>query len=159
MSRIRQRLQVLLRVEEPPHRTALAFAVGVWVAFFPILGIHTGLALAIAFLFKLNRVAVLLGTWVNNPWTIAPMLTAGTLIGCALTGVSPGGLSDIDWHAIHQGSWIQTIERFIEAVRPFFWPYCLGNMLLGTATAVAAYFLLRSFLERRRSRTEATPAS
>jgi uncharacterized protein (DUF2062 family) len=150
MSRIRQRLQVLLRVDEPPHRTALAFGVGVWVAFFPIFGIHTGMALAIAFLFRLNRVAILLGTWVNNPWTIAPMYTAGTLVGCALLGVSPAGFADIDWKGMGHGSYGEMMVRFIDAVRPFFWPYCIGNTLLGFVGGGIAYVSLRSFLERRR---------
>ena len=95
MSRLRQRLQVLLHVDDSPHRIALAFAVGVWVAFFPILGIHTGMALAIAFAFRLSRVAILLGTWLNNPWTIAPMYTAGLERGgrprldCSTSTTSP----------------------------------------------------------------------
>jgi uncharacterized protein len=152
MSRIRQRFQLLLKVDESPHRTALAFAVGIWIAFFPILGIHTGMALIIAFLFRLSRVAILLGTWVNNPWTIAPMYTAGTLLGCLLMGVSPAGFRTIDWKHITAGSWGDSAMRFWTALRPYWWPYALGNTLLGLALAAVGYFMLRSFLERRRRR-------
>ena len=148
MSRIRQRLQLLLQVDDSPHRIALAFGVGVWIAFFPILGIHTGMALAIAFAFKLNRVAILLGTWVNNPWTIAPMYTAGTLLGCMLTGVSPAGLQEIDWGGMGGGSFRETFRRAMHALAPFLWPYCLGNTLLGFAGGAASYFALRGFLEK-----------
>jgi uncharacterized protein (DUF2062 family) len=148
---LRQRFQLLLKNEESPHRTALSFAVGVWVAFFPILGIHTGLALFIAFLFRLSRVPILLGTWVNNPWTIAPMYTAGTLLGCALLGVSPGAFREIDWHAVTRGSWADTVIRVLQVLRPYWWPYAVGNTLLGIATAGVAYLILRTVLERRRS--------
>jgi uncharacterized protein (DUF2062 family) len=157
MSRLRQRLQVLLHVDDSPHRIALAFAIGVWIAFFPIFGIHTGIALAVAFSFRLSRVAILLGTWVNNPWTIAPMYTAGTLIGCFLLGVSPSGLHDIDWHSLHAGSWRHTIANIFEALRPFLLPYCVGNIILGVIVAAAAYLALRSFLERRRGGALPTP--
>ena len=150
MSRLRQRFQLLLNIEESPHRTALAFGVGIWIAFFPILGIHTGMALLIAFFFRLSRVAVLLGTWVNNPWTIAPMYTAGTLIGCLLLGLSPGGFRAIDWTEITAGSWSDTVVRLWSALRPYWWPYVVGNTLLGLASAAVGYFILRSFLERRR---------
>lgn len=148
---LRQRFQLLLKIDETPHRTALSFAIGVWVAFFPILGIHTGLALFIAFVFRLSRVPILLGTWVNNPWTIAPMYTAGTLLGCALLGVSPGEFAAIDWHAITRGSWADTVIRVMQVLRPYWWPYAIGNTLLGIVTAGAAYLILRTFLERRRA--------
>ena len=95
--RLRQVLQVLLHVEDTPHRTALAFGVGVLIAFSPFLGVHFGIALAVAFLFRLNRVAILFGTYLNNPWTIAPIYLAGTSLGCLLLGVSHDGLEAIDW--------------------------------------------------------------
>ncbi len=37
-----RRLKVVLQIEDSPTRIALAFALGVFIAFFPILGIHTG---------------------------------------------------------------------------------------------------------------------
>jgi len=60
-------LQKLLQIEDTPERTALAFSVGVFLGFSPFLGFHTLSGLAIAFLFRLNRVAVLLGGWSNTP--------------------------------------------------------------------------------------------
>ena len=60
-----------------PREWPLAFALGVFIAFFPLLGIHTGLAIVIAIAFRLNKAAILVGAWTNNPWTIAPMYTRG----------------------------------------------------------------------------------
>ena len=94
---LRRTGQILLHVEDSPSRVALAFALGVFIAFSPLLGIHTGLAIAIALAFRLNKVAILVGAWTNNPWTIAPMYTAGTLLGCFVLGVSPASLGEIDW--------------------------------------------------------------
>src|SRR5512134_2445178 len=94
---LRRTGQILLHVEDSPSRVAAAFALGVFIAFFPILGIHTGLALVIALWFRLNKVAILVGAWINNPWTLAPMYTAGTLVGCALLGVAPAGPAGVDW--------------------------------------------------------------
>jgi len=34
----------------------------------PFLGLHTLVGLGIAFLFRLNRLAVLVGVWTNGPW-------------------------------------------------------------------------------------------
>lgn len=157
MSRVRQWAQVLLHLQDTPHRIALAFAMGVWIGFFPILGIHTGMALGIAFAFRLSRVAILLGTWGPvNPWTLAPIYTAGTMLGCFLLGVPPAGLRDIDWTGLTGGSFIEGFRRLFSVLRPFLLPYCVGNILLGTVAAAAVYFPMRSFLERRRARSVQT---
>ncbi len=39
---LRRTGQILLRVEDSPTRVAAAFALGVFIAFSPLLGIHTG---------------------------------------------------------------------------------------------------------------------
>jgi uncharacterized protein len=149
--RLKRTLQVLLQLDDSPHRIALSFAIGVCIAFSPFLGIHTGLALAIAYAFGLSRAAMIIGAYVNNPWTIAPMYTAGTLLGCFLMGVSPEGLSQIEWkfhgHAFY--------EAMFQTLRPYVLPFVLGNSLLGVVGALAAYFALRSVLARRRA--EARP--
>ena len=63
------------------------------MAFFPLLGIHTGLAILIAFVFRLSTTSILVGASTSNPWTLAPMYMAGTLVGCFVFGVSPASLS------------------------------------------------------------------
>ncbi|PYR27245.1 MAG: DUF2062 domain-containing protein, partial [Acidobacteria bacterium] len=65
---IQRWLNVLLHIADTPERTAAAFALGVFFGFSPFLGLHTLLALAVAFLLNLNRVAVLLGVYSNLPW-------------------------------------------------------------------------------------------
>jgi uncharacterized protein len=155
VKRLRQMVRVLLHLEDTPTRVALAFGIGVFIAFFPLLGIHTGLALAIAFFFRLSRVAILTGAWINNPWTLAPMYTAGTLAGCALLGVSPEGFADVDWslhgHAFYEALW--------ETLRPFALPFVVGNLVLGVVSGLLAYLVLRLLLERRRPALETGPAS
>ncbi len=135
-------LEILLHVRDTPHRIALSFALGVTIAFNPLLGLHTLLALGVAFAFRLSRVAILLGAYVNNPWTLAPLYMAGTLLGCVLLGVPPEGLSEIEWSESEMGLW--------RTLQPFLWPYVVGNLALGALCAPPAYLLLRRFLESRR---------
>jgi uncharacterized protein len=144
-SRLRRALQVLLHVEDTPHRIALAFGLGVWIAFSPLLGVHTLLALAIAFAFRLSRVAILLGAYINNPWTLAPLYLAGTVVGCALLGVSTEGLAAVDWSL--EGP--EFYAGLLASLRPYLWPFLLGNTVLGVAGGVVGYLLLRRVLERR----------
>lgn len=144
---LRRTVGTLLQVEDTPHRIALSFGIGVWLAFFPILGIHTGLALLIAYLFRLNRAAMIVGVYVSNPWTIAPLYMAGTLLGCAIFGVSNEGLNAIDWH-LHGRAFYHAL---FESLRPYVWPFVVGNTLLGVLGGLAGYVVLREILERRRA--------
>ena len=72
-----RRLRILLRralhTADSPERTAAAFSLGLFLGFSPLIGLHTLLGLGLAFLLRLNRLAVLLGTFVLNPWTVVPI--------------------------------------------------------------------------------------
>jgi len=143
---LRRTGQILVHVEDSPSRVALAFALGVFIAFFPILGIHTGMAIVIAVAFRLNKVAILAGAWINNPWTLAPMYTAGTLLGCFVLGVSPASLGGIDW-ALHGRAFYASLAA---GLRPLVVPFVVGNLALGAAAALGSFLALRFLLARRR---------
>jgi len=146
MMSLRRAVQAVLHVEDTPHRIALAFAIGVWIAFFPVWGIHTAMALGVAFLFRLSRAAMLVGAYVNNPWTMAPMYTAGTLLGCAMLRVPTEGLASLDWSL----GWREFAGALLATLRPYLWPFVVGNVVLGTLAALLSYLALRIVLEARR---------
>src|SRR5919199_3872465 len=84
---LRSYLRRLLAIDDPPERTALAFSIGVCIAFSPLLGLHTILATLLAFLFRLNKVAIYTGTFVNNPFfTLVPIILASYGIGAFVMG-------------------------------------------------------------------------
>ncbi len=143
---MRESLQSLLRLNDPPRRTALAFGTGVFIAFSPFLGLHTVIAILVAFAFRLNRVAVLAGAWINA-WALAPCYAFGTFIGALLVGVDTGDLTAIDWS--------QGIGALGSTLSTLFWPIMVGNTLLGLVIAVPAYALSRKFLESRAQRDQA----
>jgi len=143
--RVRRAIGELLHLEDTPHRIALAFGLGIWIAFSPLLGLHTLMALGIAFSFRLSRAAILIGCWFNNPWTLAPLFLAGTVVGCALLGVSTAGLATIDWD--EHGFTFYT--NLLAHLRPFLWPFVVGNTLLGVVFGTLSYFVLRYVLTRR----------
>ncbi len=86
MSRIKNLFKKLLHIEDTPERTALAYSIGIFLGFSPFLGFHTLGGIAVAFLFGLNRIAVLLGVWSNTPWWIVPYYGVATWLGMWLTG-------------------------------------------------------------------------
>jgi hypothetical protein len=147
---LRRTGQILLHVEDSPSRVALAFALGVFIAFSPLLGIHTGLAIVIALAFRLNKVAILAGAWINNPWTLAPMYTAGTFLGCFVLGVSPTSLGEIDWSLSGRAFY----ASLASGLRPLVLPFVVGNLVLGAVAGLVSFLALR-FLLARRKRTAA----
>ena len=151
---LRRAGQILLHVEDSPSRVAAAFGLGVFIAFFPILGIHTGMALVLAVVLRLNKVAILVGAWTNNPWTIAPMYTAGTLLGAAIFGVSTESLGTIDWSLQGRAFY----ESLASGLRPLVLPFVVGNLVLGALAGLASFAALRWLLTRRK-RSAPPPAA
>ena len=74
----RARLSALFQLDDPPARTALGLALGVFISFTPFWGFQTLLALLVATVFRLNRGVTVLGTWLNLPW-FAPFAYAGAV--------------------------------------------------------------------------------
>ena len=77
----------LLAIDDPPERTALAFSIGVFIAFSPFLGLHTIMATAVAFMFRFNKIAIYTGTFLNNPFlTLVPIIIVSYAVGAFLLG-------------------------------------------------------------------------
>ena len=84
---LRAAFRRLLALDDPPERTALAFSVGVFIAFSPFLGLHTLLATVLAFAFRFNKVAIYAGTFVNNPFlTLVPLVALSYALGALVMG-------------------------------------------------------------------------
>lgn len=129
---VRERIREILKLNEPPHRLALAFALGVFIAFSPWLGLHILSALFLSWLFRLNKVVVLTGSFVNNPWTIVPMYAFCLWFGVKITG-GDVAVPDIAWGSLG-------IREVYDVLIPFLWPYLAGTIIIGAAAAALAYF-------------------
>ena len=143
-----QRLRRLLHLDDTPHRAALAFAIGVFIGWSPALGFHILIALAVALALGLNRVAIVAGTFVNNPWTFVPIYTLSAWVGGHVTG------SDAEIPRLQGGlSWGQ-VGAILEQCRPWIGPLMVGTLVMGIASALLAYVgalsLLRSYGALRR---------
>jgi uncharacterized protein len=138
-ARIRGWLEQLLHTHDTPHRTAAAFALGVFLGFSPLLGLHAILGLVLAFLLRLNRVAVLLGVYSNLPWILPAYYTLSTVAGAAVLGVDvqPKGLQEA-FNASAAVSW-GNMGELTRVLAPFFWAYTLGSTAGALLLAGIAY--------------------
>jgi uncharacterized protein (DUF2062 family) len=131
----------LLAVDDPPERTALAFSVGVFIAFSPFLGLHTILATLVALLFRFNKIAIYAGTFVNNPFlTFVPIVAASYAVGALLMG-RPVRLHGVGWqlltepHLLTMAYWRQLGSHLRDVVVPF----SVGGLALSVVCSLTSY--------------------
>jgi uncharacterized protein (DUF2062 family) len=138
-SRIRSWLEQLLHTHDTPRRTAAAYSLGVFLAFSPMLGLHTVLGLAFAFAFRLNRVAVILGVYSNLPWLVPAYYTIATIAGAAVLGVDvqPRALEEA-MRAISAATWGE-FGGLARRLAPIMWAYVLGSTVGAVLLAAIAY--------------------
>lgn len=149
---IRRWLEKLLHIDDTPERTAAAFALGVFLGFSPLLGLHTLLGILLAFLLNLNRVSVLLGIYSNLPWVVGPYYALTTVMGARLTGhhLAPGfrvELRQLFELSLFAGEFWHRLGAML---KPLGLSYVVGSTLGALALAAAAYPLARGFIASRR---------
>lgn len=152
----RRWLDHLLHTHDTPHRTAAAYAVGVFFGFSPFLGLHTILGVAFAFALNLNRVAVLLGIYSNLPWILPAYYTLTTVAGAAILGVQvpPGLLRDLS-SAVADASWAD-FRIVAGSLAPLAWAYALGSTLGALLLAGIAYRVALTMVLAHRKRVAAS---
>ncbi|HEX5708861.1 MAG TPA: DUF2062 domain-containing protein [Pyrinomonadaceae bacterium] len=145
----------LLAIDDPPERTALAFSVGVFIAFSPFLGLHTIMATVVAFAFRFNKVAIYSGTFVNNPvLTLVPITVVSYALGAFVTGrplaLPAEGLELLSRpRPFHSSYWGALGAHAWDVVVPF----SVGASILSVVCSLATYpvtlHLLRARMRRR----------
>ncbi len=141
---LRQRLTQVLHLQETPHRTALAFAIGVFIAFAPHYLFHTSSAVLCAWLFRLNYLALLLGSLINNPWTLIPILAASLYTGLLLVGASSP--TTVEWDQL-------TMDNIFDMLSPYLIPFLIGACTLAVFASLLAYPVMRWTITRYRNVT------
>lgn len=141
----------LLQIGDTPERTAAAFAAGIFIGFSPLLGVQTLLALLVAVVFRLNRLAILAGVYANLPWLMPPYYAGATAVGAWLLGQPvPEGLGSRIDLLLGLPGWRAQVEGLATLVAPFFWPFALGSSLGCTLLAGLSYPAALRFVRRRR---------
>jgi uncharacterized protein (DUF2062 family) len=146
----------LLALDDPPERTALAFSIGVFIAFSPFLGLHTIMATLVAFLFRFNKIAVYGGTFVNNPFlTFVPIVVASYAAGAFILGrplrIPNAGIELLKYPHLLTADYYR---RLFRESWDIVWPFAIGGMTLSVVCSLIAYPVTSSLLRfSKRSKT------
>lgn len=143
----------LLHLRDSPKRTAAAFAIGLFWGLSPIppfIGLHTGLVLLCAFVFRLNKIAAYIGIHITNPFTFVPIYMFGTYIGSLVLGYD----LNISASAFKHLSLTEVFGGPREAVKA----YLVGNCITATVGSVVGYFVTSWAIARYRRLKESRRA-
>ncbi|MBS1785333.1 MAG: DUF2062 domain-containing protein [Acidobacteria bacterium] len=145
----------VLHPELSPEQIAWSFALGLSVAFNPLVGLHTVMVLAFCFLFRrLHMPLMFLGAFINNPWTMVPIATVEVFIGNLLRGHGlHHGLGNIPWRAISWRNFISWtgMQELAEMLRPVLHSYLLGGFILCVLALPIGYWITLVTVRRMRA--------
>jgi uncharacterized protein (DUF2062 family) len=151
-------IKKLLHIEDSAERTALAYSIGIFIGFSPFLGFHILAGLTIAFLFRLNRVAILLGVWTNTPWWIVPYYTFATWLGMYVTRfqINKTALRELFQLGLDKGFICLEFWGRVASQWGLLLSYLVGSLILSTLFALAAYPLALRWIKFYRSHKKIT---
>ena len=155
-------LHNVLHADDTPHAIALGVAIAMLVAFLPLVGFQTVIAIGLAALLHANKAVCIPVVWITNPFTLGPIYGGCWALGRFILSSHT---------AADQAEVLNKLQQEHETVRVFelqFWKNLfsdlagmgeevwLGCAIVGVTAAVISYFLSRqgvsSYRERRRQR-------
>jgi uncharacterized protein (DUF2062 family) len=146
---VREKIRILFLSDDSPQQIALGMAIGVFLACSPFIGIHTVAALALALVLRASRLAALIGTLVNNPFTMAFFYFFEFEIGSSLLGLAIKVPKDI-------------LKNFVELFTigtKAFLSVMVGFLVVGAVASILAYIVVfwAVVLFKRRRATKKAP--
>jgi uncharacterized protein (DUF2062 family) len=145
--RFADKIKTILSVGDPPHLIASSFAIGLFFGISPLIGLHTVLGLAVAWLFRLNKFVVLTGVYVTNPWSIIPIYTFCTWAGAVILR-RDSVVPDVNWHSMTLGGIFGEFSHILL-------PFVVGTTVVALASSILSYFIIRHTVEKVRNRQPA----
>lgn len=138
------RAKCALRLRDSVHAIAMGVAIGAFVSFTPLMGLHILLACGLAWVLRGNVVASVLGTAVGNPFTFPAIWLASYRTGSWLLGRATqreGAAENLaDVFLRTEGAWYDVI---VGMWHPLIWPMLVGGLPLGVLAGAACYVLTR----------------
>ena len=136
----------LIVADRSPARLALAFCVGIFVAFSPFIGLHTIMMLVCAWFCHLNFAMMYFSSHlVNNPLTIAPLYWFNHIIGKKFCLMIFGFVPT-------NPSWINWLNAKIACLTGLpgvsLWAFVIGGNIAGLVVSVALYPFMIWFFNR-----------
>lgn len=152
---LRTAFRRLLAIDDPPERTALAFSIGIFIAFSPFLGLHTIMATVLALAFRFNKIAIYTGTFINNPiFTLVPIIIVSYAVGAFFLGrplsIPDEGIALLRDPHLFSRDYYRRL--FVQSWNHIVWPFAIGATVLSVVCSLLAYPITLWALRKHRLR-------
>ncbi len=153
--------QKVLHTGDSPHAIALGAGVATFIAFLPLVGLQTIIAVSIAALVRANKAVCIPIVWVTNPLTMGPIYygcyALGRLVIPPAWSGDEAGLGRLielaKTTSLFQAAFWKDIFYVLIGAGLDLW---VGCALVGLVLSLVAYFVVRGsvigYRERRRQR-------
>ena len=133
----------VLSLDDTPHRIALGVALGMFITWTPTIGFQMMLTIALATLFRANKIVGVPFVWISNPITIVPIYMPSYYLGCWILGKEPDAASKLT-EAVNFGSqgWVEKVSHFFNSIWSIFLELWLGSLIVAAAIGTASYFII-----------------
>lgn len=134
----------LHRMEGTSRSIASGVAFGVAAAMTPFYGLHTVVAIAVAWVFGANMLAAALGTFANNPWTAPPLWFGTYYLGNWMLRGDPSSDPDFVTMFKHmtEAAFTRDMELFAESIWPVLQPMIVGSVPFALVIGFGTYLIL-----------------
>jgi uncharacterized protein (DUF2062 family) len=129
-------------ISAEPRKVAMGYALGIFLAASPLIGLKVFIAIALTFIFKLNKLAAIIGVFHINPLTGPIFYGFSFLVGNSVLGSNAS--FDLTWPIT-----INTLHEMVSANSKVFMSLLIGGIILGLPLAIAAYFFSNSFIHTK----------
>ncbi len=146
----------VLHTDDPPHAVALGVAVGIFVAFLPLVGVQTVVAIAFAALLRANKVVCVPLVWITNPVTLGPIYAGCIWVGQQVLPGSSTSKEDVDRllefgadRSVFSTAYWNDLLSFLGGLTT---ELLVGCVIVGLVFAIPSYFMSRSAVTKYRDR-------
>jgi len=156
----------ILHIDDSPHKIALGFAIGFFIAFTPIVGTRILLVIALSILLRANKFAGLISVCISNVFTYVPICYASYLVGRSVFNIFVPDrmmskeqvieyLNDIFAPPnimtgfFTQDYWSQ-VWVLTKTIGPELW---IGGFILGGLAAIGSYILCYNIIKKQRTKS------
>lgn len=135
----------VVMLEDQPERIARGCAAGMATAYLPMLG-QTIVGMVLAWCIRGSPLAAMPWSWITNPLTTLPVWYGCYRLGAALIP----GHETITWHGlqamvdqVQAMSLVDGALRSAEVLGGVYLPMLVGSLIIGIATAIPTWWLVR----------------
>ncbi|MET3589471.1 uncharacterized protein (DUF2062 family) [Bartonella silvatica] len=149
----------ILRISATPHKVALGFAIGIFLACSPLFGMHIVLAIFLSWLLRANFAAAIIGTIFSNPLTFLLIVMADYKVGyfCLSLFSNVNEISLMQIRALFNGLTLSNISLLFKGtwdsiMRPMILGGTLLGFMFGGLSYIGVYRAIARFQRKRYQR-------